>query len=228
MATDEIRFGDNDRVAALTANLVSAEVLVLLSDVDGLYTARPTNPGARLVPLVTDMDQLSDYAISGRGSGVATGGMITKVDAALIATHSGIPTLLTSAENVEAALKGTEVGTWFTVADYRRSSRRLWLAWAAKARGHVVLDDGAVQAVIAGKRSLLAAGITRVEGHFEAGEPIELASTAGQIVARGLAGSDSDVVARMIGRSSAQLRVELGEDFTRPVVHRDDLAPMTH
>lgn len=228
VATDEIRFGDNDRVAALTANLVSAEVLVLLSDVDGLYTARPTDPGARLVPLVTDVEQLSDYAISGRGSGIATGGMITKVDAAMIATHSGIPTLLTSAEKVEEALRGAEVGTWFTVADYRRSSRRLWLAWAAKARGHVVLDDGAVRAVIAGKKSLLAAGITRVEGHFEAGEPIDLASTAGQVVARGLAGYDSDVVARMRGRSSAQLRVELGEDFTRPVVHRDDLAPVTH
>lgn len=228
VATDEIRFGDNDRVAALTANLVSAEALVLLSDVDGLYTSRPTDPGSRLVPLVTDMEQLRDYAISGRGSGIATGGMITKVDAAMIATHSGIPTLLTSADNVEDALKGRQVGTWFTVADYRRSSRRLWLAWAAKARGHVVLDDGAVDAVIVGKKSLLAAGITRVEGAFEAGDPIDLASASGQVIARGLAGYDSDVMARMVGRSSVQLRVEMGEDFARPVVHRDDLAPITH
>lgn len=228
VATHEIRFGDNDRLAALTANLVSAEALVLLSDVDGLYTTRPTDPGAQRVPLVTDLEQLTSYSISGRGSGVGTGGMITKVDAAMIATHSGIPTLLTSAENVEAALRGKEVGTWFTVADHRRSSRRLWLAWAAEARGHVVLDDGAVTAVIAGKKSLLAAGITAVEGEFEAGDPIDLASTAGQVIARGLSGYDSEAISRMLGRSSAQLRVELGEDFTRPVVHRDDLAPITH
>lgn len=228
VATDEIRFGDNDRLAALTANLISAEVLVLLSDVDGLYTSKPTDPGARLVSLVTDADQLADYTISGRGSGVGTGGMVTKIDAAMIATHSGIPTLLTSAENVEHALRGQDLGTWFTVADYRRSSRRLWLAWAAKTRGHVVLDDGAVHAVIAGKKSLLAAGITGVSGDFEAGDPVELVNGSGAVVARGLVAYDADVVARMAGRSTAQLRVELGEDVARPVVHRDDLAPTTH
>ena len=228
VATDEIRFGDNDRLAALVANLVHAEALVLLSDVDGLYTSKPTDPGARLVPLVTSSDQLADYRISGRGSSVGTGGMITKIDAAMIATHSGIPTLLTSAGNVEAALAGREVGTWFQVADHRRSNRRLWLAWAAKTRGHVVLDAGAVDAVIRGKKSLLAAGITRVVGQFESGDPIELVDPAGAPVARGLAAYDADDVVRMAGRSTVQLRVEMGDEYARPVVHRDDLAPITH
>lgn len=228
VATEEIRFGDNDRLAALVANLVHAEALVLLSDVDGLYTSKPTDPGARLVPLVTSSDQLADYRISGRGSSVGTGGMITKIDAAMIATHSGIPTLLTSAGNVEAALAGREVGTWFQVADHRRSNRRLWLAWAAKTRGHVVLDAGAVDAVIRGKKSLLAAGITRVVGQFESGDPIELVDPAGAPVARGLAAYDADDVVRMAGRSTVQLRVEMGDEYARPVVHRDDLAPITH
>lgn len=228
VATEEIRFGDNDRLAALVANLVAAEALVLLSDVDGLYTAKPSDPRATLVPLVTDADELSDYQISGRGSRVGTGGMITKIDAAMIATHSGIPTLLTSAQNAQAALSGQDVGTWFRVADHRRSNRRLWLAWAAKTRGHVVLDAGAVAAVIQGKKSLLAAGITRVVGEFETGDPIELVDPNGVPVARGLAAYDADEVARMAGRSTVQLRVEMGDEYARPVVHRDDLAPVTH
>lgn len=225
VATHDIRFGDNDRLAALVANLVNAELLLLLTDVDGLYTARPTDPGARLVPYVGDLEELAAYEISGRGSDVGTGGMTTKIDAAMIATHSGVPTLLTSADLVEGALAGAQVGTWFPVADHRRSSRRLWLAWAARTQGHVVLDAGAVQAVTRGKKSLLAAGIVDVVGSFEAGDPIELIDTDGNVVARGVAGYDSTEVAQMRGRSTAQLRVELGEDHARPVVHRDELAP---
>lgn len=225
VATDEIRFGDNDRLAALVANLVSAELLLLLTDVEGLYTARPSEPGAQLVTHVKDMDELEDYSISGRGTEIGTGGMATKIDAAMIAAHSGVPTLLASAERIEEALRGAPVGTWFSVADHRRSSRRLWLAWAARTQGHVVLDDGAVRAVTTGKKSLLAAGITGVVGTFESGEPIELLDLRGNVVARGLSGYDSSEVVRMLGRSTAQLRVELGDDYARPVVHRDELAP---
>ena len=226
VATDEIRFGDNDRLAALVANLVAAEALVRLTDVDGLYTARPTEPGARLVPRVQEADQLADYEITGRGSQVGTGGMTTKIDAALIATNSGIPTLLANAARIDDALLGHEVGTWFDVADHRRSSRRLWLAWAARSRGRVVLDAGAVDAVTHGKRSLLAAGITHVEGDFEAGDAIDLVGPDGRVVARGLSAYDSSDVVRMRGRSTVQLRVELDDFHARPVVHRDDLAPV--
>ncbi|MGM0384642.1 MAG: glutamate 5-kinase [Actinomycetota bacterium] len=226
VATDEIRFGDNDRLAALVANLVAAEALVLLTDVDGLYTTRPSEPGARLVPRVHDADQLVDYCITGRGSAAGTGGMTTKIDAAMIATNSGIPTLLANASLVGDALLGHEVGTWFDVADHRRSSRRLWLAWAARSRGRVQLDAGAVEAVTHGKRSLLAAGITHVEGDFEAGDAIDLVGPDGHVVARGLSGFDSADVARMKGRSTVQLRVELDDLHARPVVHRDDLAPV--
>lgn len=226
VATHEIRFGDNDRLAALTANLVSAQVLVLLTDVDGLYTAPPSEPGSRLVTEVFSADELADYRITGRGSSVGTGGMVTKLDAAMIATHSGSPVLLANAERVEEALKGTGVGTWFAAADHRRSSRRLWLAWAANTHGSLVLDDGAVKAVLQDKHSLLAAGITGVRGHFEGGDPVELEDLTGAVVARGISAYSSEEIGRMLGRSSTRLRVELGEEYVRPVVHRDELAPL--
>ncbi len=225
VATHEIRFGDNDRLAALVSNLVAAKVLVLLSDVDGLYTAPPSDPNAKLVDQVGSGEELADYRVTADGSMVGTGGMATKLDGAMIATHSGVPVLLTAASKVEQALGDGRVGTWFSVSDHRRSNKRLWLAWVAKTSGRITLDDGAVDAVLEGKRSLLAAGITAVEGDFEAGDPIDLVDGAGRIIARGLAGYDRADVARMVGKSSVALRVELGDNFARPVVHRDDLAP---
>ncbi|MDO5494686.1 MAG: glutamate 5-kinase [bacterium] len=225
VATHEIRFGDNDRLAALVSNLVAAQVLVLLTDVDGLHTAPPKEPGSRLVPVVGGPEELADYRVSGQGSAVGTGGMATKLDAAMIATHSGVPVLLASAEKVEEALREGRVGTWFAVADHRRSNKRLWLAWVARTNGQILLDSGAARAVIDDKRSLLAAGVTGVRGDFEAGDPVDLVDPEGVVLARGLAGYDAAEVARMAGRSTVQLRVELGDSFSRPVVHRDDLAP---
>lgn len=225
VATHEIRFGDNDRLAALVANLVAAQVLVLLTDVDGLYTAPPREPGARLVPSVGNPEELSDYRVSAGGSTVGTGGMATKLDAAMIATHSGVPVLLANAEKVDEALRLGRVGTWFSVADHRRSNKRLWLAWVADTTGKIRMDAGAAHAVIDGKRSLLAAGVTGVKGDFEAGDPVDLVGPDGVVLARGMAGYDAKDVARMAGKSSVQLRVEMGDAFSRPVVHRDDLAP---
>ncbi len=225
VATHEIRFGDNDRLAALVANLVAAQVLVLLTDVDGLYTTPPSEPGARLVAAVGSPEELADYRVSGRGSAVGTGGMATKLDAAMIATHSGVPVLLANAEKVGEALREGRVGTWFAVADHRRSNKRLWLAWVAETHGQILLDSGAARAVIDDKRSLLAAGVTGVRGDFEAGDPVDLVDPDGVVLARGMAGYGAKDVARMAGRSSVQLRVELGDAFSRPVVHRDDLAP---
>ncbi|HMO12119.1 MAG TPA: glutamate 5-kinase, partial [Actinotalea sp.] len=162
VATHEIRFGDNDRLAALVSHLTRADALVLLSDVDALYDAPPTSPGARRIDRVDGPADLADVRIGGSGSDVGTGGMVTKLDAAAIATGSGIPVLLTSAANVAGALAGADVGTWFAATGSRKNARRLWVAHAARAAGRVVLDDGAVRAITEGKRSLLAAGITEV------------------------------------------------------------------
>ncbi|MHB1065411.1 MAG: glutamate 5-kinase [Georgenia sp.] len=222
VATDEIRFGDNDRLAALVSHLVRADALVLLTDVDGLYDGPPDRPGARLIREVSGPNDLAGVEVTGRGSEIGTGGMVTKLDAASMATQSGIPVVLTSAANVVPALAGEDVGTWFAATGRRKSARRLWLAHAAQVRGRLHLDAGAARAVTEGKRSLLAAGIVGVDGEFEAGDAVELVGPDG-LVARGLSGYGSVEIPDMMGKSTYQMREDGSDGHPRAVVHRDDL-----
>ena len=222
VATTEIRFGDNDRLAALVSHLTRADALVMLSDVDALYDTPPARPGARRIGHVKGSADLAGVQISARGSHVGTGGMVTKLDAAAIATGSGIPVMLTSAANAAKALAGQDVGTWFTATGSRRNARHLWLAHAARTSGRVVLDDGAVRAITDGKKSLLAAGITAVEGTFDTGDVVELVGLDGAVVARGIVASSSEELPAVLGKSSRALRDAFGHD--REVVHRDYLA----
>ncbi|WP_229053185.1 glutamate 5-kinase [Aeromicrobium sp. Leaf350] len=223
VATSEIRFGDNDRLAALVAHLVHADLLVLLSDVDGLYTAHPSEPGSRLIATVAGDADLDGIDIARVGSAVGTGGMVTKVEAARIATAAGIPVVLTSAANAAGALEHQGVGTRFESTGKRRSSRLLWLAHASQTKGAVLLDDGAVRALTERGASLLAAGVTGVEGTFSAGDPIDLVSPVGTVIARGLVNFDSAELPALLGRSTVDIVAELGPDYDREVVHRDDL-----
>ena len=223
VATSEIRFGDNDRLAALVAHLVHADLLLLLSDVDGLYDGNPTSPGTvRLADVTTEAD-LDGVRIGKTGSGVGTGGMQTKVEAARIATGAGIPVLLAAAEQARQALTGEPVGTMFHPTGRRRPTRLLWLAHATEPKGSLLLDDGAVRAVVERRASLLPAGITGVTGSFVAGDPVDLADPAGTPVARGLVNYDSDELPDLVGRSTHDLARELGASYEREVVHRDDL-----
>lgn len=222
VATHEIRFGDNDRLAALVAHLVGADALVLLSDVDSLYTAHPSTPGAERISVVADIDEL-DVDTDGQGAAIGTGGMTTKLQAARIATASGIPVVLAAAQDATAALAGEPVGTLFLPTGKRRSRKLMWLAYASVTQGELVLDPGAVKAVTERKASLLPAGIVEVRGQFEAGDPVKLVSQTGQVVARGLVNFDADRLPAMIGRSTKELAESLGEHFDREVVHRDDL-----
>ncbi|MGY4643028.1 glutamate 5-kinase [Cellulomonas sp. URHB0016] len=223
VATDEIRFGDNDRLAALVSHLVHADALVLLTDVDALYTGPPARPGSRRVELVDGPRDLDGVDVSSRGSAVGTGGMVTKLESVAIATHSGVPVVLTSAAQAAAALAGEDVGTWFAVTGQRTSIRLLWLAHAAKAHGRLVLDEGAVRAVVDRRTSLLPAGVTGSEGTFEAGDPVELVGPDGVVVARGLVAYASDEVPGLLGRTTSDLRADLGPGYDRELVHRDDL-----
>lgn len=223
VATHEIRFGDNDRLAALVAHLIKAEALLLLSDVDALYDGPPSE-GALRVPFVEDLALLESLNIGGTGSaGLGTGGMKTKVEAATIAAASGIPTLLTSAKNIAAAFAGDDVGTWFEPTGAKMPVRKLWLAHLASTKGSLTLDAGAVRAVTTRRRSLLAAGITKVTGHFDAGDAVDLVDESGAVVARGLVGYADDDLPQMLGRSTRELGAELGHGFERAVVHADDL-----
>ncbi|PPK94164.1 glutamate 5-kinase [Kineococcus xinjiangensis] len=227
VATHEIRFGDNDRLAALVAHLVRADALVLLSDVDALYDAPPQRPGARRIPQVLGPDDLDGVRIGSTGSGVGTGGMTTKVQAAHIAVSAGVPTLVTSAALAAEALAGSDVGTWFPVPPgsrgRRRSSRMLWLAHAAAPAGRLQLDEGAVRAVLDRRSSLLPAGLTAVHGDFRAGDPVDLVDGNGHALARGLVNYSSEELPAMLGRTTRDLAGEWGPGYEREVVHRDHL-----
>ncbi|MFC8191541.1 glutamate 5-kinase [Cellulomonas sp. NPDC057328] len=223
VATDEIRFGDNDRLAALVSHLVHADALALLTDVDALYTGPPSRPGSRRIAEVRGPADVEGVDVSARGSAVGTGGMVTKLDSVAIATQSGIPVVLTSAALAGRALVGEDVGTWFAATGRRASIRRLWLAHAARTHGRLVLDPGAVRAVVERGTSLLPAGVTDVEGAFEAGDPVELVDATGAVVARGLVSYAADEVPQLLGRSTGDLREALGPGYDRELVHRDDL-----
>ncbi len=224
VATNEIRFGDNDRLASLVAHLVHADLLVLLSDVDALYDTDPRDPAARRITDVTSPADLEQVQVgSAGGAGVGTGGMQTKVEAARIATGAGIPVVLAGADQAAAALAGQPTGTLFHATGRRQPTRLLWLAHATEPKGTLLLDPGAVRAVVERRASLLAAGITGVIGAFTAGDPVNLAGPDGQPVARGLVNFDADEVPQLLGRSSQDLKRELGAAYEREVVHRDDL-----
>ncbi|MED7953283.1 MULTISPECIES: glutamate 5-kinase [unclassified Streptomyces] len=224
VATAEIKFGDNDRLAALVAHLVRADLLVLLSDVDGLYDGDPSRPGTSRIAEVSGPHDLDGIEIGSAGkAGVGTGGMVTKVEAARIATGAGIPVVLTAASHAADALSGRPTGTLFRRTGSRSSDRMLWLAHASSPRGALHLDAGAVRAVVSGGASLLPAGVVGVDGEFAAGDPVDLLAENGHIVARGLVNFDARELPRLLGRSTRDLAQEFGAAYEREVVHRDDL-----
>jgi glutamate 5-kinase len=224
VATEEIRFGDNDRLAALVAHLIGADALFLLSDVDALYSGDPRKPGAVRISEVgsaSDVDGVQAGTVG--ASGLGTGGMASKLAAARLASSAGIPVLLAGASDASRALSAADVGTAFAATGSRLTARRFWLGYATDANGRLHLDDGAVAAVVGRRRSLLAAGITGVDGDFEAGDVVELVSLAGEVVARGVVGFDAAELPSLIGRKTH----DLPEEQRREVVHADDLVPLT-
>jgi glutamate 5-kinase len=224
VVTEELRFGDNDRLAALVAHLVRADLLVLLSDVDALYTAPPSRPGSRRLDEVHGEADLADIDVGGIGkAGIGTGGMVTKIEAARVATSAGIPVVLAAAAAAAQALAGEQVGTLFHPTGGRVAARLLWLAHASSPRGRLSLDAGAVAAVVERRLSLLPAGITAVEGDFTAGDPVDLVDESGRSVARGLVNYDAAELPGLLGRSTRELAARLGAAYEREVVHRDDL-----
>jgi glutamate 5-kinase len=226
VATDEIRFGDNDRLAALVAHLVRADALILFSDVDGLYDGDPRRAGARRLAEVRGAGDLTGVQL-GRSSRVGTGGMVTKVEAAKIATGAGIPVVLAAAASAAAVLAGDPAGTFFHPNGRRPSTRRLWLAHATTGRGRLELDPGAVEAVVGRRKSLLPAGVTGVTGDFSAGDPVDVCDAGGAVVARGLVNYDAGEIPGLMGHSTRWLARELGPEYEREIIHRDDLVILT-
>ena len=226
VATSEFSLGDNDRLAALVAHLVTADVLVLLTDVDGLWTARPGTPGATPIRHVRSSADLEGVSVSGRGSFVGTGGMTTKLQAATIACASGTTTLIARADDA-AALLGqeqvpTDLGTWFEPTGPHRPSRRLWMAHASQPDGRVLIDAGAARALTVGKKSLLLPGLTGLDGDFESGSVVDVVGPEG-VLARGICRYAAAELREVLGARSEGAPAP---DHVAPVIHRDDLAEL--
>ena len=226
VATSEFSLGDNDRLAALVAHLVTADVLVLLTDVDGLWTARPGTPGATPIRHVRSSADLAGVSVSGRGSFVGTGGMTTKLQAATIACASGTTTLIARADDA-AALLGqeqvpTDLGTWFEPTGPHRPSRRLWMAHASQPDGRVLIDAGAARALTVGKKSLLLPGLTGLDGDFESGSVVDVVGPEG-VLARGICRYAAAELREVL---AARAEGSPAPDHVAPVIHRDDLAEL--
>jgi glutamate 5-kinase len=226
IAFDELAWGDNDHLAALVASMLDADLLLVLSDVDGLYDRHPSEPGATFVASVADVRELDLDEIGGVGSGVGSGGMRTKVEAANVVTASGADMVVARAARpdvVTQVIAGADVGTHFRAQAQRRDARRLWIGFALRVRGTVEVDAGAVAALRHRGTSLLAVGVTAVRGDFEAGSCVAIEGPDGTTVGRGLVAYDAAELDRIKGHTTDALGRAVGRDGARPVVHRDQL-----
>ena len=228
VADDEIRFGDNDRIAALVAQLVGAELLVLLTDIAGLMDADPRlTSDASLIEEIVEVDHVLEALAGGAGSARGSGGMASKLAAAKMASWSGVRAVIAAADRPDVladAVRGVAgVGTVVLPRERRLPARKLWIAFALPAEGRVLIDDGAVRAVTDGGRSLLAAGVVQVHGDFAAEDAIEVCAADGRVVAKGLTRVDASTLRSIAGRRSSELPADSGE-----VVHRDDLVVLPH
>jgi glutamate 5-kinase len=225
VSVDEIKFGDNDRLAALTTSLVEADALVILTDVEGLFDGDPAD-GAALIPEVLDVDTQAAPVAGGSGSTVGTGGMASKVQAAKVAGHFGVVTVVASGRRprpVSSILDGEQAGTVFWPSVSRLQSRKHWIAYALRPAGTLVVDAGARRALVEAGRSLLPSGVRAVRGRFGAGDAVSVVDEAGSEFARGLCAFDAEEVERIAGRRSSELEALLGYKSVDEVIHRDDL-----
>ena len=223
IASDEIRFGDNDRIAALVAHNLSADVLVLLTDIEGLFTADPrTDPNATLVAEVAADDPLLAVTAGRTGSNRGSGGMASKLAAARMASWSGVRAVIAASAkpgSLVDAVAGLPVGTTFMPNERKLSARKLWIGFATQIDGAVVVDDGARRALVERGTSLLPAGIRQVIGQFDEGDVVEVRTEQGEPIARGLVLSDAGTLRTVMGRRTSDLPASVAHE----TIHRDDL-----
>jgi glutamate 5-kinase len=225
VATAEIRFGDNDRLAARVAQMIAADALVLFSDIDGLYTADPRkDPAAEFIPVVHELTPAVEAMAGDPGSAYGSGGMVTKLAAAKICLSAGCRMAIAPGKPGHP-LQAVEDGgrcTWFLPSAEPRTARKQWIFGSMNPSGAVVVDDGACKALAMG-RSLLPAGVAAVDGGFERGDCILIRTAAGRVLGRGLAAYSSDEARRIIGRRSAEIEAVLGYSYGDELIHRDDM-----
>ncbi len=226
VATSEIRYGDNDRLAARVASMMSADCLILLSDVDGLYTSAPGLDGTgQLLPEITEITPDIEAMAGDTGTELSRGGMVTKIEAARIAVGAGTHMVIASGKVMNPLARFTQGGvcTWFLAHSNPRASRKRWIAGALEPRGAVVIDDGAVNALKAGK-SLLPAGVSSIEGSFDRGDAVVIRNTCGTELGRGLSAYSHEDAQVIIGHKSREITELLGYRGRDELIHRDDMA----
>ncbi|GAA0780285.1 glutamate 5-kinase [Roseibium denhamense] len=225
VATSEIRYGDNDRLAARVATMASADCLVLLSDIDGLYTAPPQqDPSAVFLPEVPRITPEIEAMAGSAGSELSRGGMKTKIDAGKIATQSGTAMVITSGKELNPLkrLAGGARCTWFPALATPGNARKAWIGGTLEPRGEIILDNGALAALKKGK-SLLPAGVTRVAGVFTRGDAVRVLAPDGKVIGRGLIAYDADEAQLITGRNSREIEAIVGYPGRAEMIHRDDL-----
>ncbi|MBF7083700.1 glutamate 5-kinase [Desulfallas sp. Bu1-1] len=226
VAVDEIKLGDNDNLAAMVAGLVDADLVVLLSDVDGLFDGRPGDPGATLVKEIREIDDRIEALAGGVGSAVGTGGMATKIQAARIAMHSGVVTIIARASErdvIRRLVAGEPLGTVFWPS-VRLVNKKRWIAYGATVCGRIYIDGGAARALRENGKSLLPSGVTGVEGDFEMGNTVSVVAPDGKEIARGIVNYSAAEVERIKGRKTGEIEKILGYKDYDEIIHRDNLA----
>ena len=227
VVVDEIRFGDNDNLSAMVTNLVEAQLLVILSDVDGLYDSDPRrNPGASLISEVERLTPDIEIMAGSEGSDIGTGGMITKLKAAKRATLYGAGTAIINGQtphNLLYLFDGHELGTYFLPARDPMAARKHWIAFTKKPKGKLMLDEGAQKALTERGKSLLPSGISRLEGSFERGDAVRLCDLAGKEFAKGVTNYTSAELSRILGRKTKEIETILGYQYGDEIVHRDNM-----
>ncbi|MBI2059590.1 MAG: glutamate 5-kinase [Nitrospirae bacterium] len=230
VATEEISIGDNDNLSALVASMIEADVLILLTNTNGLHDQDPNrSKDAQRIPLIVDVDETTARKAGGTASPYTVGGMLTKVEAAKKAALSGIPTVVADGRNagvLPRLLKGEDLGTLFLPSPKALKSRKQWIAFSVKPKGKLILDEGACRAVQEQRKSLLPSGISHVEGDFDRGDAVSLATIAGQEIARGLTNYSSKELSRIRGVKSSSIESILGYKISDEVVHRDNLVTL--
>lgn len=227
ISTEEIEFGDNDRLSALVSTLVNADLLIILTDIDGLYTANPRlDPTAKCIPLVEVISEELKSAAGTTGEMMATGGMITKLQAAEIAMSAGIDMVIADGhhENIlKRIISGEPTGTYFCAQGGHLRSRKRWIAFAQKVKGTIIIDQGAENALKIQGKSLLPSGIIQVNGEFTRGETISIVGPEGEEIARGLVNYSAQELRQIMGCKSIEINGILGYSSEEEVVHRDNL-----
>ncbi|HBA26482.1 MAG TPA: glutamate 5-kinase [Nitrospinae bacterium] len=227
VAVDEIKFGDNDTLSSMVSNLIEADLLIILSDVKGLYSADPKlDPAAELVPVVEKITNEIEVMAGDSRSATGVGGMVTKIQAAKRMSHSGIPTVIVDGKVngiIEAIVKGEDVGTLFLPEEDKLGSKKYWIAYTLKSKGKIKVDDGAKNVLIADGKSLLPSGVVEIEGKFKSGDMVSCIDSRNREFARGLINYSSTELKKIRGKHSSEFEEILGYKMVDEAIHRDNL-----